>query len=141
MQHKAMQLMSRKMAAAQALEGQFSEEGLAAMAGEDNLQLALAKKLSERISESDIQHNWGKVKSNSGKKRTSSKLDTLTEDQEAEVNAGTAAQMIAETMEELRLAEYKCTHAAALPAEDEWENAGPEKELDDETGEEFEMEL
>jgi hypothetical protein len=37
MQHKSMGIMSRKMAAAQALEGEFSEEGLAAMAGEENL--------------------------------------------------------------------------------------------------------
>jgi hypothetical protein len=63
MQHKAMTLMSKKMAAAQALEGEFSEDGLAAMAGEDNLQMALAKNLSERIDDSDMQRTWGKVKS------------------------------------------------------------------------------
>lgn len=63
MQHKAMTLMSKKMAAAQALEGEFSEDGLAAMAGEDNLQMALAKNLSERIDDSDMQRSWGKVKS------------------------------------------------------------------------------
>jgi hypothetical protein len=63
MQHRAMQLMSRKMAAAQALEGEFSAEGLAAMAGEDNLQMALAKSLAERIDEADMQRSWSKVKS------------------------------------------------------------------------------
>ena len=68
MQHKAMTLMSKKMAAAQALEGEFSEDGLAAMAGEDNLQMALAKNLSERIDDSDMQRSWGKVKS--GPKKT-----------------------------------------------------------------------
>jgi hypothetical protein len=62
MQHKAMSLMSKKMAAAQALEGEFSEEGLAAMAGEDNLQMALAKNLSERINGADMQRSWSKVK-------------------------------------------------------------------------------
>ena len=61
MQHKAMSLMSRKMAAAQALEGEFSEDGLAAMAGEDNLQMALAKNLAERIDQADMQRSWGKV--------------------------------------------------------------------------------
>jgi hypothetical protein len=66
MQHKAMQLMSRKMAAAQALEGEFSEDGLAAMAGEDNLQMALAKSMSERIDDKDMQRSWGKVKSGGG---------------------------------------------------------------------------
>lgn len=68
MQHKAMQLMSKKMSAAQALEGEFSEEGLAAMAGDDNLQMAMAKNLAERIDESDIQRGWAKVKS--GPKKT-----------------------------------------------------------------------
>ena len=76
MQHKAMSLMSRKMAAAQALEGEFSEEGLAAMAGEDNLQMALAKNLSERIDDSDMQRSWGKVKSGPKKVKTSP-LDKL----------------------------------------------------------------
>ncbi len=50
---------------------------------------------------------------------------------QAEVVAATAAQLVAETMEEHG-------HAAAFPAEDEWEDAGPEKVLDEETGEEFE---
>ncbi len=63
MQHRAMQLMSRKMAAAQALEGEFSEDGLAAMAGESNLQLALAKSLADRIDQSDMQRSWTKVTS------------------------------------------------------------------------------
>ena len=69
MQHKAMSLMSRKMAAAQALEGEFSEDGLAAMAGEDNLQMALAKNLSERIDQADMQRSWGKVKGSPRKPR------------------------------------------------------------------------
>ncbi len=69
MQHKAMSLMSKKMAASQALEGEFSEDGLAAMAGDDNLQMALAKNLSERIDDADMQRGWAKVKSASGKKK------------------------------------------------------------------------
>ncbi len=58
-----MNLMSKKMAAAQALEGEFSADGLAAMAGEDNLQMALAKNLSEQIDDADMQRSWSKVKS------------------------------------------------------------------------------
>lgn len=61
MQHRAMQLMSRKMAAAQALEGEFSAEGLAALAGEDNGPMALARSLAERIDEADMQRTWTKV--------------------------------------------------------------------------------
>lgn len=68
MQHRAMNLMSKKLAAAQALEGEFSEEGLAAMAGEDNLQMALAKSLAERIDDSDMQRSWVKIKSGEQKK-------------------------------------------------------------------------
>ncbi len=184
MQHKAMQLMSRKMSAAQALEGKFSEDGLAAMAGEDNMQMALAKQLSQRISEADMQRNWGKVKSGP-KKRISSKLDMLPQNVQDEINAATAAQIIAETMGEQqakeppieaarefrgvleRIAEvdinfgalralnhpapvagdgetlFHPLHAFKVPvvAEEEWEDAEPEKEgLDEETGEEFEIE-
>jgi len=77
MQHNAMSLMSKKMAAAQALEGEFSEEGLAAMAGEDNMQMALAKSLADRIDDSDIQRSWSKVKSGSPKKVTRRPGDAL----------------------------------------------------------------
>ena len=81
MQHKAMTLMSKKMAAAQALEGEFSEDGLAAMAGEDNLQMALAKNLSERIDDSDMQRSWGKVKSGPKKvKKGASSIPALAAD-------------------------------------------------------------
>ena len=63
MQHKAMALMSKKMAAAQALEGEFSADGLAAMAGDDNLQMSMAKNLASRIDDTDMQRNWAKIKS------------------------------------------------------------------------------
>jgi hypothetical protein len=46
--------MGKKLTAAQALEGKFSSEGLAAMAGEDaNVEIALARSLVERIDEGD----------------------------------------------------------------------------------------
>jgi hypothetical protein len=69
MQHRAMSLMSKKMAAAHALEGEFSEEGLAAMAGDDNLQMALAKSLAAKIADSDMQRSWTKIKSGEKKER------------------------------------------------------------------------
>ena len=48
MQERAMALMGKKLTAAQALEGTFSSEGLAAMAGEDaNIEMALARSLVE----------------------------------------------------------------------------------------------
>jgi hypothetical protein len=170
MQQKGMQLMSRKMAASQALEGEFSEDGLAAMAGEDNMQMALAKQLSQRISESDMQRNWGRVKSGSKKRAAGSKLDTLSPKDQESVNAATAAQMIAETLQERegkeppieaskefagvleRIAAVDAnfmvamknvvpTHEAARAAFEEWEEADdPEKERDDDTGAEYNTE-
>jgi hypothetical protein len=49
MQDRAMELMGRKLTAAEALEGKFSGEGLAALAGEESAELALAKSLSEQV--------------------------------------------------------------------------------------------
>jgi hypothetical protein len=50
MRHRAMHLMSKKMAAALALEGEFSEDALAAIAGDDNMQIAT---LAERFAQVD----------------------------------------------------------------------------------------
>jgi hypothetical protein len=62
MQARAMALMGRKLSAAQALEGSFSGEGLAALAGEDaNVELALARSLVERMDEGDARRDWGRV--------------------------------------------------------------------------------
>jgi hypothetical protein len=59
MQHQAMSLIAKKVAASTALEGEFSTEGLAALAGEDNAQMALARSLSERIDDTDMQRAFG----------------------------------------------------------------------------------
>lgn len=62
MQERAMALMGKKLTAAQALEGQFSSEGLAALAGADaNVELALARSLVERMDEGDARRLWSKV--------------------------------------------------------------------------------
>jgi hypothetical protein len=63
MQERAMALMGKKIAAAQALDGKFSSEGLAAMAGDDggSMEMALAKSLAERIDEGDARRAWAKV--------------------------------------------------------------------------------
>ena len=51
-----MALMGKKMKAAQALEGKFSAEGLASMAGEEgSAEMALAKSLADRIDEGDVE--------------------------------------------------------------------------------------
>jgi hypothetical protein len=63
MQERAMALMGKKIAAAQALDGKFSTDGLAAMAGDDggSMEMALAKSLAEQIEEGDAQRAWAKV--------------------------------------------------------------------------------
>jgi hypothetical protein len=112
--------------------------------------MALAKKLSERISEADMQRNWGKVQSNPKKKKAaqaSQKLDSLSPEQQAQVNAATAAQLVLDTIDdhdpEFRaiMAKLLATDAAFAAQADEdegWEDVVDEKELDEETGEEFE---
>jgi tape measure domain-containing protein len=62
MQSRAMALMGRKLTAAQALEGKFSSEGLAALAGEDtSVELALARSLVNRMDDGDARRIWNKV--------------------------------------------------------------------------------
>jgi hypothetical protein len=62
LQARAMALMGKKMEAAQALEGKFSAEGLASMAGEEgSAEMALAKSLADRIEEGDAARSWAKV--------------------------------------------------------------------------------
>jgi hypothetical protein len=99
MQHKAMSIMSRKMAAAQQLEGEFSAEGLAAMAGDDNIQMAMAKSMADQIDARDMQRSWSKVKS-SKKRKVSSASDHLSPEAQAAIVGSTAAQMIEETLRE-----------------------------------------
>lgn len=69
MQHRAIDLVSKKLFAAQALEGEFSSEGLAAMAGDENMAMAMAKSMSEHIDESDVQRKWVRVKGTTKKPR------------------------------------------------------------------------
>lgn len=52
MQQRAMELMGKKLLAAEALEGKFSSEGLVAMAGDDGIEMAMAKSLAENMDES-----------------------------------------------------------------------------------------
>jgi hypothetical protein len=62
MQARAMALMARKLAAAQALEGQFSAEGLAALADDaGSAEMELARGLAGRLDEKDLRRVWGRV--------------------------------------------------------------------------------
>ena len=68
LQERAMALMGKKLSAAQALEGKFSSEGLAAMAGDESLEMALAKSLASKVDEPDARRAWSKVTSTGGPK-------------------------------------------------------------------------
>lgn len=68
LQERAMALMGKKLSAAQALEGKFSSEGLAAMAGDESLEMALAKSLADNVQEPDARRAWSKVASSGGPK-------------------------------------------------------------------------
>ena len=61
MQENAMGLMGKKLTASLALEGKFSAEGLAAMAGEEgSVEMELARSLADRI-QFDTQRHWSRV--------------------------------------------------------------------------------
>jgi hypothetical protein len=61
-QEQCLELMGRKIAASEALEGKLSSEGMAAMAGEDSsVQIALAKNLAENIGSTNASRSWQKV--------------------------------------------------------------------------------
>jgi hypothetical protein len=62
MQDRALALMGTKLTAAQALEGTFTSDGLAALAGEDaTVEIALARSLVRRLDEGDARRLWTKV--------------------------------------------------------------------------------
>ena len=64
MQTRAMALMGKKMMAARNLNGQFSAEGLAAMAGDDaGLEMELAKSIADAMPESNQIRSWAKASS------------------------------------------------------------------------------
>jgi len=62
MQARAMTLMGTKLTAAEAIEGKFSAEGLAAMAGtEGSMEMALARSLVNQLDDLDASRCWKKV--------------------------------------------------------------------------------
>ncbi len=60
MQERCMTHMGKKMAACEAIDGKFSAEGLAAMAGEDDATMALAKALVDKV-QMPAGHTWSKT--------------------------------------------------------------------------------
>jgi hypothetical protein len=62
MEQRAMLLMAKKAEAATSLEGDVSVEGLAALAGDDNAQMAMVRALAEKIDDKDIMRKWGRVR-------------------------------------------------------------------------------
>ncbi len=61
LQSKLLSLMASKITASSALEGSFSEDGLAALAGGEDLTTELARTLAENIKLEDAGRMWAKV--------------------------------------------------------------------------------
>jgi hypothetical protein len=88
MQHRAMELASRKLEAALELEGSFSEDGLAAMSSDSSAQMALCKSLAEKIDANDIQRKWEKIKARGNRKpRATDNPEDVQPDAEAQQTA------------------------------------------------------
>lgn len=65
MQARAMALMGKKLSASLMIEGKFSSEGLAAMAGDEgSLEMAMARSLVEKLDDLDVGRAWGKITAN-----------------------------------------------------------------------------
>ena len=77
MQQRAMQLVARKLSAAQQLDGNLSVDGLCSMADDASSALALARSLSQSIDESDLQRNWVKIGTDSLRRQPLDRLDNL----------------------------------------------------------------
>jgi hypothetical protein len=59
MQEDVIRLMSRKLAAATALEGKFSSDGLVALAGEsETIELSLARSVDKQLDNTATQRDW-----------------------------------------------------------------------------------
>lgn len=62
MQARALSLMGRKLVASTSIEGKFTSEGLAALAGDEGtLEVALAKSLVERLDDCDVGRAWKRM--------------------------------------------------------------------------------
>jgi len=64
MQSRALTLMGRKLVASEAIEGKFSADGLAALAGDDGMEMALAKSLVKGLDDMDVEREWSRVACN-----------------------------------------------------------------------------
>lgn len=61
MQSRCLTLMARKLSASMSIEGKFSAEGLAALSGDDSMEMAMAKSLVEKLSDCDVGREWQKI--------------------------------------------------------------------------------
>jgi hypothetical protein len=78
MQEKAMELMGKKLLAAEALEGKFSSEGLVAMAGDDGIEMAMARSLAENM-EVEADRSWQAALDDGNKRQARSRTKSQKE--------------------------------------------------------------
>ena len=86
MQARALTLMGKKLVASTSIEGKFTSEGLAALAGDEGtLEVALAKSLVERLDDTDVGRTWVKL---GGTKPAQQELELLTPSVITEIHDG-----------------------------------------------------
>jgi hypothetical protein len=61
MEHRAVSIMSQKVMANSSLDGEVSQEGIAAMAGDGDAALSLCRSISEQINDEDILRRFKKI--------------------------------------------------------------------------------
>ena len=111
MQHRAMELMGRKLSAAEQLEGEFSVDGLAAMSNDSSLQMALIKSIAEKIDDTLIHRNWSKVQSKEGTHHKS--VDLPFDPLEGDVDLEFVAKLSSQEPGKLDLPHYQAIYRMA----------------------------
>jgi hypothetical protein len=78
MQARAMSLMGKKLSTANAIEGKFSDGGLAAMGeDDDSIEVELARSLSERFDDSVTSRSWTRITGNSSLVTPTAAVDSV----------------------------------------------------------------
>ena len=112
LQSKLLSLMASKISASSALEGSFSEDGLAALAGGEDLTTELARTLAEGIKLQDAGRAWAKV--SAGKPKAAVKAEPKPEPKiDPFVAAAKSATLPKKTV---RKSTRRAARVVALPA-------------------------
>ena len=113
LQSKLLSLMASKISASSALEGSFSEDGLAALAGGEDLTTELARTLAEGINLQDAGRAWAKVSAGKPKPVVKPEVEPRVSHMDPFVAATKPATSPKRTV---RKRARRAAHVVALPA-------------------------